>query len=162
LVVAGCAPAGSPITGAPTVATAATTTSTTGDPTTTEPDTGDLSGFELASVILEGRSLRVAVADTDALRMRGLMGVDDLGTLAGMLFVWPEPVEADFWMKDTVIPLDLAFIAADGEVLAVLPMEPCLQDPCPTYGIELAAPLALEVPARSIPELVPGARLLFP
>ncbi len=79
-------------------------------------------------------TLLVEVADDPAERARGLSGRERLPPDAGMAFLWDEPVEARFWMKDTLIPLQIAFWGEDGRILAVLDMEPCRADPCPTYG----------------------------
>ncbi len=78
--------------------------------------------------------LRVEVADDAAERARGLSGRSSLPADAGMVFLWDEPVRARFWMKDTLIPLQIAFWDERGRILAVLDMEPCTADPCPTYG----------------------------
>lgn len=88
---------------------------------------------------------RVEVADTEAARERGLMGRTELADGAGMLFVWPEDTTASFWMKDTLIPLSVAFIAADGRIMRILDMEPCPADPCPTYDPRASYRMALEV-----------------
>jgi uncharacterized membrane protein (UPF0127 family) len=53
--------------------------------------------------------LDVEIADTPEERAAGLMGREDLGALDGMAFVWPEPTSGGFWMKDTLIPLSIAF-----------------------------------------------------
>jgi hypothetical protein len=90
------------------------------------------------------------------------MGVTDLGDLAGMLFVWEEPVQVGFWMKDTLIPLDIAFIDGDRGVVSVATMEPCIEDQCPSYGSEFPYTFALEVPAGSLPGLTLGATIGLP
>jgi hypothetical protein len=66
-------------------------------------------------------SLRVAVADTDARRERGLMGVAVVPRGEGMLFVFPDAVDTqrDFWMKDTIAPLDMIFIRLDGTISTI-------------------------------------------
>ena len=89
-------------------------------------------------------TVRVEIADTDALRERGLMGRTALADDAGMLFQWPEDTTSSFWMKHTLIPLSIAFVAADGRVLALLDMEPCRADPCPVYDAHIAYRMALE------------------
>ncbi len=68
--------------------------------------------------------LTVELATTSAARGRGLMGREELAEDRGMLFVFPADTEARFWMKDTSIPLSIAFIAADGMILDVQEMEP--------------------------------------
>lgn len=87
------------------------------------------------------------VADDAAARATGLMGVDPLPDGAGMLFVYPQERTGAFWMKDTLVALDIAFIAADGTVREMLTMEPCTTDPCPIYDPEVDYLAALEVPA---------------
>jgi uncharacterized membrane protein (UPF0127 family) len=63
----------------------------------------------------------VEVADDDAERSRGLMFRERLARGAGMLFVYDRPQRATFWMKNTLIPLDMIFIAPDGRVTRVHP-----------------------------------------
>lgn len=89
--------------------------------------------------------VHVEVADTDALREKGLMGRTDLAADAGMAFVWPADTTSAFWMKDTPLPLSIAFVSADGRVLALLDMEPCRADPCPIYDPHASYRVALEV-----------------
>lgn len=61
----------------------------------------------------------VDLADTDATRSRGLMFVERMASSAGMLFVYDRPGRAVFWMKNTLIPLDMIFADATGTVLRV-------------------------------------------
>ena len=79
-------------------------------------------------------TLQVEIADTPDERSEGLSNRTSLPEDAGMAFVWDEPVEARFWMKDTLIPLQIAFWGRDGAILAMFEMEPCPAEPCPTYG----------------------------
>ena len=78
-------------------------------------------------------TLHVDVADDGDERDRGLMGVEQLPRDQGMAFVWDEPVTTTFWMKDTLVPLSIAFWDTDGRIIDILDMEPCTGDPCPTY-----------------------------
>jgi len=75
-------------------------------------------------VILQsgGKSHRVQVelADTDAKRERGLMFRKELPEGRGMLFLFDEEGEHTFWMKDTLIPLDLIFVDSSGRVTGII------------------------------------------
>lgn len=93
------------------------------------------------------RSLSVRVADSEAERERGLMGVADLPADDGMAFVFDEPVSSTFWMKDTKIPLAIAFVGEDGHILTITEMTPCRTDPCPTYAADGPYTLAVEANA---------------
>ena len=92
--------------------------------------------------------LAVRVADDSDARGRGLMGIRELPPDVGMLFTWDGGErEGGFWMRDTLIPLDIAFVGADSRIEAVLSMVPCTSDPCPTYDPGIPYVAALEVPA---------------
>jgi uncharacterized protein len=69
-------------------------------------------------------ALRVEVAASDAARQKGLMFRERLGRNDGMLFVFDEPAYHSMWMKNTLIPLSVAFVDAKGEILNVLDLEP--------------------------------------
>jgi len=125
----------------------------------------DIPGFPTAEILVGGERWAVAVADDPASRARGLMGVADLGDLRGMLFVFESDGTAAFWMKDTLVALDVAFFRGDGSLVDLLGMEPCPRDPCPVYRPAAAYRYALEVPAggfagigdlRLDPQSIPG------
>ena len=61
----------------------------------------------------------VTVADENQERARGLMEVAEMPTMAGMLFVYDAPQHATFWMKNTLIGLDMIFAAPDGTILTI-------------------------------------------
>lgn len=79
-----------------------------------------LGGF----LIVGGKEIRVEVADTPEKLQKGLMFRDKLEKDQGMLFVFPEETYLFFWMKDTKIPLSIAFIKADGWIAQIESMEP--------------------------------------
>jgi uncharacterized membrane protein (UPF0127 family) len=97
----------------------------------------------------------VAEALTEAERETGLMGRRDLGGYIGMAFVFPAAVTERFWMKDTLIPLDVAWFAADGRFVGEASMSPCPASTvsCPTYGPGFSYTLALEVPRGGLAAL---------
>jgi len=120
--------------------------------------------FPVSTVTVGGEAWRVAVADTRELRVQGLRGVTDLGDVDGMLFEFEQTTTSGFTMRDTLIPLDIAFFAADGSLVDRLSMVPCDAVACPSYqaagpflwaletaagGFEGVEPLTLEVPWRS-------------
>ena len=72
----------------------------------------------------ESFSLTVEIADTPDRRALGLMNRESLPDDAGMLFVWPEDTASGFWMKDTLVPLSVAFIDADGKIVDIQDLEP--------------------------------------
>jgi uncharacterized protein len=88
--------------------------------------------------------LYVDVADTAQEQQKGLMGVERLPADEGMAFVFAKPVDSTFWMKDTLIPLSIAFVDDSGRMIGVRDMEPCEADPCPTYGTDQPFVLAIE------------------
>lgn len=88
--------------------------------------------------------LYVEVADDTDEQRRGLMGVEHLPADQGMAFVWQEPVSSTFWMKNTLVPLSVAFVDDTGHVIDVLDMQPCEEDPCPTYGVDRPYVMAVE------------------
>jgi hypothetical protein len=69
-------------------------------------------------------TLQVEIAKTSAERALGLMNRSSLGADAGMLFAWPGDTQDSFWMKDTLIPLSIAFVNADGTIVHIEDMQP--------------------------------------
>jgi uncharacterized protein len=105
--------------------------------------------------------LDVELADTAAERATGLMGRESIGPHDGMVFTFGEPTDGTFWMKNTLIPLSIAFWDEDGRIVAIIDMEPCEADPCPTYGPGVPYVGALEVEQGAFEELgvEPGDRV---
>jgi uncharacterized membrane protein (UPF0127 family) len=62
-----------------------------------------------------------------------------------MVFVFFEERELGFWMKDTTIPLSVAYFDEEGTIVRILDMEPCAKDPCPVYDPGAPYMGALEV-----------------
>lgn len=88
----------------------------------------------------------VELAENDEQRQQGLMFRESLDDTSGMLFTYYEDeLPAGFFMKNTLIPLSIAFIDEDSKIVAILDMEPCEADPCPIYNPGLPYVAALEV-----------------
>jgi len=105
--------------------------------------------------------LRVQVAATEPQRERGLMGVRKLAPHAGMLFVFDNDAPIEFWMKDTLIPLDMVFIAKNGTVRSVFRNVPIVATDTPDALVprrDGVAKYVLELPAGEAARdgLVPG------
>lgn len=82
------------------------------------------SGLPEADIRVGERSLRVEVARTPRQRRLGLMHRSELPAGRGMLFVFEREQPLSFWMKNTLIPLDIAYIAADGRIVDIQQMMP--------------------------------------
>ena len=89
--------------------------------------------------------VHVRIAQTDAQRAYGLMNLRSMPQDAGMFFAFFSPQTASFWMKDTLIPLSIAFIDVDGHISKILDMTPCKAAPCHIYSPGVVYQAALEV-----------------
>lgn len=89
--------------------------------------------------------LDVEVAQSRRQQELGLMHRKSLPQDAGMVFLYFEPQRGGFWMKNTLIPLSIAFFDEHGEILRILDMEPCRRDPCRVYDPGVSYTGALEV-----------------
>ena len=84
-------------------------------------------------------TLRVEVADNDASRAKGLMFREKMARNDGMLFVFDEPAYQSMWMKNTLIPLSVAFVDRDGVILNIRDMQPQTLDSHMSAGPALYA-----------------------
>ena len=75
--------------------------------------------MDKCKITIGNKSYQVSLAETEEEQMKGLQGVHTLPEDEGVLFVFEEPGEVGFWMKDTLIPLDIIYINDDDEVIAV-------------------------------------------
>jgi uncharacterized membrane protein (UPF0127 family) len=102
----------------------------------------------------------VEVVDNDVTRAQGLMFRKSLAPDRGMLFKFPAPREVAFWMRNTLIPLDIIYIKADGRVLSIVRnARPLDETPLPSGGpilgvLEVAGGRAAEI------GLLPGDRIV--
>ena len=89
----------------------------------------------------------VELALTDEQRTRGLQFREYLPQERGMLFIFENEEPRFFWMKDTLISLDIVFFNASGSYVSSASMVPCTEDPCQKYPSAGPAKYALEVVA---------------
>ena len=115
-----------------------------GDSGGDDDDNGDGSLATATIALIDGAGnrteLTVELARTVAERSRGLMFREEMAEDRGMLFAFGGETRAGFWMKDTKIPLSVAFIASDGLVLETQDMEPLstgLHRPAEAYSYAL-------------------------
>ncbi|WP_157980698.1 DUF192 domain-containing protein [Aliidiomarina taiwanensis] len=107
----------------------------------------------ITSPALQGQQptlLQLEVAETNEQRARGLMERTSLSDNSGMVFIYPTTGLRSFWMYRTRIPLDIAFMNAQGVVMEVQQMAPCHErkaSRCPTYRPAVPYKMALEMAA---------------
>lgn len=146
---------------APTSSTAPTSAA---DPSTSTPPGGATSdvvvpeGFERVRATVtepDGTECELCLwlADDNERRRRGLMFVTDLGEADGMAFAYPEPHTGTFWMKNTLLPLSIAFFSPTGEYLDAFDMEPCREEPCRQYPTPSDFLVAIETTRGDLPQL---------
>lgn len=100
-------------------------------------------GMRVTTLRVGGEEVTVEVAETEGQRQRGLMGRDSLREDHGMLFVYSRPQTLSFWMRNTDIPLDIAYISQDGVIVDIQHMEPHTDEQHPSrepalYALEMA------------------------
>lgn len=92
-------------------------------------------------------TVSVELAITSEEKAKGLMHREYLAEDRGMLFIFEDEKAPSFWMKNTLIPLDMVFINSDNKIVDILVAEPCKKDPCKTYTPKADAKYVLEVNA---------------
>lgn len=94
-------------------------------------------------------SFFIEKAETQEERTLGLMHRTELSKNQGMLFIFEAPLLASFWMKNTLIPLDMIFINEEKKIVFIQKnAEPCKADPCPLYSSPFMASSVLEINAN--------------
>lgn len=118
--------------------------------------TPTLRALERRTISVAGTALDVVVADRPAFWSSGLAGVESLAPLDGVLFAFPEAVEAPFTNRGMTFALDVAFFDEDGTFVDAVAMPACPGGSCDRFDAEGAFRYALEVPAASVPTFGPG------
>jgi len=104
--------------------------------------------YKTAQVIINNYVFNVEVANTEAMRTQGLSGRKSLDDNTGMLFVFEKPDIYPFWMKDTLIPLDIIYIN-DDKIVEMTTLQPQKGDDIPNYTPQEKAQYVLELNANS-------------
>lgn len=130
----------------------------------------ELDQLGMLDITIKDRPFRLWIADETSEQARGLMYITaeqmaplSDGTERGMIFVFPNERYLSFWMKNTIIPLDIAYLDADGVVVSMYTMAP-LDDRFNQYPSKRPAKYAIEVNADrfSAIGLVPGDQIEIP
>ena len=101
-------------------------------------------------VFPDGTVIHVEIASDDPTREQGLMFRDQMAADRGMIFLFPQNGVYPFWMKNTIIPLDMIWIDDQHKVNYVASdVPPCKADPCPNYG-------STTIPSRYVLETAAG------
>lgn len=92
-------------------------------------------------------TVSVELAITPEEKAKGLMHREYLAEDKGMLFIFEDEKTPSFWMKNTLLPLDMVFINSDNKIVDILIAEPCKKDPCKNYTPKADAKYVLEINA---------------
>jgi uncharacterized membrane protein (UPF0127 family) len=84
----------------------------------------NITELKIRQMSISGALVSLEVADETQSLHQGLMFRDSLAENSGMLFIFPTDGLRPFWMKNTYIPLSIAFITADGEIIGIDTMQP--------------------------------------
>lgn len=117
-----------------------------------------VSGLVVVPLRVGSHRFRVEVARTEEEQQRGLMFRTEMGTDEGMVFLRQPPDRAAFWMRNTVIPLDIIFIGMDRKILNIQHGTPYDETPLPSAGITLAV-LELNAGRAAALGIKPGDRV---
>jgi uncharacterized protein len=117
--------------------------------------------LKLPAIRLEvsGKAVVAEVADEPMERATGLMFREDLARDSGMLFVMPAPEPAAFWMKNTRIPLSVAYISPSGTILEIHDLFPLDEKPVLSTFANIAYALEMEQGWFAKNRILPGDRI---
>lgn len=108
-----------------------------------------LNNNSINEVCFKEKCFKVEIANNEIERSQGLMFRQNLSENEGMLFIFPKEDNYNFWMKNTLIPLDIIWISKDKEVIYIQKnVLPCQKDPCQKYISPKKAQYVLEINAN--------------
>ncbi len=123
-------------------------TATPNPTTATIASSGASSASDPRIILPDNYAVTVEVASDDATREQGLMYRDHLAGDKGMIFLFTQAGEYPFWMKNTLIPLDMIWMDGQHRIVHIAPnVPPCKADPCPSYPPNAQAASVLELGA---------------
>ena len=108
---------------------------------------------KIENVCFEENCFKVELAITESERAKGLMFKETLEDNSGMLFIFPEEGVYNFWMKNTLIPLDIIWISKEEKVVHIEKnVQPCKENICRSYGPDRKVLYVLELNSGKIEE----------
>ncbi|MBD2199328.1 MULTISPECIES: DUF192 domain-containing protein [Calothrix] len=133
--------------------TAKPPTNTSESQTLTPVSAGQKLPITAEAIVPNGTKIQLEVAKTPKQQEIGLMNRTSLPDNQGMLFKFPSPQPVRFWMKNTLIPLDMVFIHNGVVKYIQTSAPPCTKDPCPTYGPDTSIDTVIELRSGRSSEL---------
>jgi uncharacterized membrane protein (UPF0127 family) len=110
---------------------------------------------------INGKRISIETARTARERAQGLMFREELCEDCGMLFIFQKEDLHSFWMKDTIIPIDIIFINKDLTIIDILSAEPCTTEPCPSYISKEKALYILETNQKVFSQEIIGKKIII-
>lgn len=122
-------------------------------------NTFDISQYETTTTQINQTEIQLAIADTLEFQAQGFMNVTKIPENEGMLFVYESPAPRSFWMKNTLLPLDIIFLNQNKEIINIHHnTPPCKEiDPeqtsCPSYLSSGPSQFIIELPSPQAEKL---------
>ena len=103
--------------------------------------------YDHTILYVNNNEISLYIADNNLKKQKGLMNVNELKDDEGMIFLFNEQNKHTFWMKNTLIPLDIIWVDKDKTIVDIITAQPCTSESCPflypkaesMYVIELQA-----------------------